>query len=50
MNTILLQKSYQLYVDINKLTTFFPKRDRYDLGLKIDNSCLELIELIIEAE
>ncbi len=50
MNTILLQKSCQLYFDLNKLTAFFPKRDRYDLGLKIDNSCLELIELVIEAE
>ena len=50
MNTILLQKSCDLYRHFEKLILQFPKKDRYGLGLKTENSILRLIEFIITAE
>ena len=50
MHSILLQKSHDLFCLVNKLTATFPKKERYGLGLKIDASCLNLLEAIIEVE
>lgn len=50
MNTITLQKSYDLYSKISKITNNFPKKERFSIGLKIDNISLELLEKIIESE
>ena len=50
MNTILLQKTYGLYNQLSQHIARFPKFERYSLGLKIDNSCLLLLEQIITAE
>jgi hypothetical protein len=50
MNTIVLQKTYHLYQSLNKIVSRFPKKDRYGLGLKLENNCLTLLEQIIMAE
>jgi len=50
MNTILLQKTYGLYCQLSQHVARFPKMERYSLGLKIDDSCLRLLEEIITAE
>lgn len=50
MNTILLQKTYELYRQLSMHIAAFPKFDRYSLGLKLDGACLQLIEGIITAE
>lgn len=50
MNTILLQKTYRLYQQLSTHTARFPKFARYGLGLKLDNTCLQLLEEIINAE
>jgi hypothetical protein len=50
MNTILLQKTYGLYNQLSQHIARFPKFERYGLGLKLDNSCLLLLEQIITAE
>lgn len=50
MQTILFQKTLDLYLETSKLPEKFPKKDRYGLGLKMENNCLVLLELIISAE
>ena len=50
MNTILLQKTYGLYNQLSQHIARFPKFERYGFGLKLDNSCLLLLEQIITAE
>jgi len=50
MNTILLQKTYKLYRQLSQHIARFPKLERYSLGLKIDNTCLALLEAVIAAE
>lgn len=50
MNTMLLQKSYQLYTVMARHIAQFPKVERYSLGLKLDTACLTLMEKIITAE
>lgn len=50
MNTILLQKTCVLYNQLSQHITRFPKLERYSLGLKLDNTCLLLLEEIITAE
>lgn len=50
MNTLVLQKSYSLYVQLNRLIASWPKRERYNLGLRLETSCLLLLEQIIAAE
>jgi four helix bundle protein len=43
------QKTYELYKAFYQLVAHFPKKDRYAIGQKIENSILELIEGIITA-
>ena len=50
MNTVLSQKTTTLYLQLSTFAIKLPKFDRYSLGLKIDNTCLILIENIISAE
>lgn len=50
MNTALSQKTTVLYLQLSALATKMPKIERYSLGLKLDNTCLTLIEDIIMAE
>lgn len=50
MNTILLQKTYGLYLQLSQQIARFPKLERYGLGLKLDGACLQLLESIIAAE
>lgn len=50
MNTILFQKTVELYNHISRHVSKFPKFERYGLGLKIDKTCLSLLEKIITAE
>lgn len=50
MNTIVLQKTYDLYRQISRHTANFPKLPRYGIGLKLDNILLSLLENIISAE
>lgn len=50
MNTIVQQKTYRLFISLDKIITGFPKKDRYGLGLKLENTCLFMLEQIITAE
>ncbi|OGH80562.1 MAG: hypothetical protein A3I29_03900 [Candidatus Magasanikbacteria bacterium RIFCSPLOWO2_02_FULL_44_11] len=50
MNTILLQKTYEVYRQVSVEIASFPKFDRYSVGMKIDSASLGLIEAIITAE
>jgi len=50
MNTILFQKTYLLYNELSTIVPKFPKISRYSLSIKIESSCLALIEQIIRAE
>ena len=45
----LFSKICELYDKIYDAVKKFPKRDRYALGKRIENCCLNLLELIIEA-
>jgi four helix bundle protein len=45
----LFAKIYQLYQLLYQTNKKFPKRDRYALGLRLENCCLDLLELIIAA-
>jgi hypothetical protein len=49
-NTIALQKTYILYATVSGHIAQFPKLERYTLGIKIDNTILELLTHIITAE
>ncbi|MFH0820059.1 MAG: four helix bundle protein [bacterium] len=42
-----IQKSYKLYIQIFNLLKNFPKPNRYTLGEKIENTLLNLVELIV---
>ncbi|MBU1033037.1 MAG: four helix bundle protein [Patescibacteria group bacterium] len=50
MNTIVLQKSCEIYSRLNRLIGGWPKRERYNLGLRLETSCLVLLEQIVSAE
>lgn len=43
---LVLKKTYELYKQIYFQTDKFPKRNRYTIGIKIENTLLELIEII----
>jgi len=47
--TPLFSKIYELFSRLYDAGKKFPKRDRYTLGQRIENCCLDLLELIIEA-
>ncbi len=49
-NSLTLQKSYDLFSLISRLTANFPKKERHGLGIKLDNLLLELLSQIITAE
>lgn len=36
---------YRFYLELYSCTTRFPKKDRYTLGLKCENTALEILEL-----
>lgn len=48
-DTPLFIKIYKLYNQLYKLNKILPKSDRYTLGQKTENCCLELLENIISA-
>jgi len=50
MNTIVLQKTYILYIKISDHVSRLPKIVRYSLGLAIDRCNLELLEFLAAAE
>lgn len=50
MNTLTLQKSYNIYLKLNRLVINWTKRERYNLGLRLETTCLLLLEQIITAE
>lgn len=43
---LVLKKVYNLYLNIYGLLKNFPKRSRYTLGEKIENTLLDLMEMI----
>ena len=50
MNTIVLQKTYILYIKISDCVARLPKIVRYSLGLTIEKNNLALLESLTEAE
>ena len=48
-DNILIHKLYELYKVVYQIVGKFPKKDRYSIGLKIENALLEIIELSILA-
>lgn len=50
MNSFTLQKAYTLYVQLTRLITHWPKRERYNLGGRLETTSLLLLENIITAE
>lgn len=50
MNTIVLQKTYILYIKISDCVARLPKIARYGLGLTIEKNNLALLEFLTEAE
>lgn len=50
MNTLTLQKAYRLYMRTSRLVMSWPKRERYNLGTRLENTCLLLMEHIVTAE
>jgi len=50
MNTTLFQKTYLLYVELSTIVPKFPKISRYSLGIRVEYSCLEIINQIVRAE
>lgn len=50
MNTIIFQKTYEIYSLLSKLIWQFPKKDRHSLGIRLETALLNLLEAIIEAE
>ncbi|PIZ00516.1 diversity-generating retroelement protein bAvd family protein [bacterium (Candidatus Howlettbacteria) CG_4_10_14_0_8_um_filter_40_9] len=48
-DTPIIQKVYNLYRDFYITVEKMQKKDKYSLGLKIQNSILEILELTIEA-
>ena len=50
MDTIILQKTYHLYQWLDKIIDSFLKRERYSLGVKLENHCLSLLEEIVTIE
>jgi len=49
-HTIIFQKAYDAYRLLAELTEFFPKKDRFGIGIRMENTFLHLLEAIITAE
>jgi len=49
-HTIIFQKAYDAYRLLADLTEFFPKKDRFGIGVRLENTILNLLEAIITAE
>jgi hypothetical protein len=49
-HTIIFQKACDDYRLLADLTEFFPKKDRYGIGVRFENTILHLLEAIITAE
>jgi hypothetical protein len=49
-HSLAFAKIYDAYRLVADLTTNFPKKDRYALGVRLETSTLELLSHIIEAE
>jgi len=47
--TPLFSKIYELYNLLYKINKNLPKRDRYTLGQRIENCCLDLLKYILSA-
>ena len=45
----IFHKTYQVYKNFYHYRINFPKKDHYTLGVKIENSLLDLLELLIAA-
>lgn len=45
----IFQKTYELYKLFYQFSPHFPKKDRYTIGQRIENSMLEVIEGIVTA-
>ena len=45
----IVHKTYQLYSYLHKCIAVFPKKDRFTLGIKIEQTALEFFELIMLA-
>ncbi len=45
----IFQKTYELYKLFYQFVVTFPKRDRYSLGQRLENSIIEFLEAIIKA-
>ena len=45
----LTQKVYDFYSSLYILTQKMPKKDKYSLGIKIDQTTLDLLEIVIAA-
>jgi four helix bundle protein len=45
----IFQKTYELYQLFYQFSPHFPKKDRYTIGQKIENSMLEVIEGVVTA-
>ncbi|PIP30689.1 MAG: hypothetical protein COZ25_05045 [Ignavibacteria bacterium CG_4_10_14_3_um_filter_37_18] len=48
-DTPVIQKVYDFYKELYLIVEKMPKKDKYALGLKIQNTTLDLLELLIEA-
>jgi len=46
----LFTKTYRLYSNLYKVCRKMPKPDRYNLGSKLENCCLSMLESLIIAE
>jgi len=50
MNTVVLQKSLEIYLSLSGLITSWPKKERHTLGIRVETQSLLLIEQIVSAE
>jgi hypothetical protein len=46
----LIHKTYELYCIYYQYNLLIPKKDRYTIGVKIERSIIDLIELLFEAQ
>ncbi len=45
----IIQKTYRFFLTVYSCSKYFPKKDRYTLGQKIEQMTLELLELLFTA-
>lgn len=49
-HSLLYQKVYPTYLAVADLVTYFPKKDRYSIGIRLETELLELLKQAITAE